>query len=85
MPPALQPEVIQIILNLATKYGFRKLDQILEYVITESWSALRLMRARIALADPNNQRRRSRPQETDSDIWEIPREEFEQAMVGGHH
>ena len=47
-------------------------------------SALRRLRARTALAKPDH-RRRSPPQETDSEVWEIPREEFEQAMVGGLH
>ena len=42
------------------------------------------MRARITLADPNNHRRRSRTQVNASEVWEIPREEFEQAVVGGH-
>ena len=96
MPATLQQRVIQIIEMVPQKYWI----PILKYAVTTSWpilkrmqlnyaarysrSALRRRRARIALANPNNQRRRFRTQETESEVWEIPREEFEQAMFGGH-
>lgn len=83
MPTALQPEVIEIIGNLATKYGFRKLDQILEYAVKISWPACRRTCARMAVAMTDYRRNSSFP-DHDIEVREISRDQFEQAMVGHH-
>lgn len=79
IPPRLLSRVKQIIEIVPPKYWF----QILEYVASVCWPALKRMHARTVLAETNH-RRYSWPQETASEVWEVTREEFEQAMVGHH-
>ena len=73
--PALHPRLIQIIKLAAKRYGFR----ILEYATRRFWRVLRRLYARTALAHNLTDRR---PPDTETEVWEITREDFERELVG---
>lgn len=93
MPPALHQRVFQMIEMVPQRHWI----QILEYAIktscsaskltqlkhaaSKAWSALMRMRARMTFAATNN-RRDLLSLETEMEVQEITREDFEQAMVG---
>ncbi|CAF9941257.1 hypothetical protein IMSHALPRED_002495 [Imshaugia aleurites] len=75
MLSALQQQIIEFIRAAAKRYGF----PILEYATRKSWTALKRMHAEYAHAQANRQRS-SRGPETESELWEITQEEFEEAL-----
>lgn len=68
-----------MIQSAAKRYGF----QILEHAAKISWPVLKHLYAQIAPATLNHWRSSRRP-ETEPEVWEITREEFEQELVGHH-
>lgn len=79
MPAALYPTVIDVLQWAANRFG----NQLLDYAAKDAWSALKRMLVQAALAEAER-RRESRPLETETEVWEITREEFQRELVGRH-
>lgn len=79
MPAALHPAVIDVLKYTARKYCLQLLDS----AAKESWSALKRMFVQATLAI-SNRRCDSYPSETEAEVWEITREEFQRELVGRH-